>query len=163
MRTIAVVLGLVLFTVVAGIALTRSTYGFYRGWHGEGRLGFVGKRLDLTDSQKQQIKSIWHAESPSVAALIREFASEQKQMNTVSSEAAFDPTKIVPIANAQAATLAKILVEKEKLVSMIYTNVLTPEQRAKADQWRQQWPTQLDQIADHIATVSGDSSEHTQP
>jgi Spy/CpxP family protein refolding chaperone len=98
---------------------------------------------------------------PTVVSLIREFASEQKQMNAISTEGGYDPVGIGAIANSQAVTLAKLLVEKEKLVPTIYTNVLTPEQRIKADRWRQQLPSRLNEIADQIAHMSGDASGNT--
>jgi hypothetical protein len=61
------------------------------------------------------------------------------------------------IANQEALTLTKLLVEKEKLQSTIYTTVLTPEQRTKADRWRQQWPSRLDGIANRIAHAASEA------
>jgi len=58
--------------------------------------------------------------------------------------------KEAALPNNQALTLAKLIVENERLASTIYTTILTPEQRAKADRWRQQLPSRLDGIADRM-------------
>jgi hypothetical protein len=56
-----------------------------------------------------------------------------------------------PIANRQAVTFTKLSMEKEKMITMIYVNVLTPEQRSKADRWRAKCPARLEEIASRIA------------
>ena len=55
------------------------------------------------------------------------------------------------IADRQAATLAQLIVEKEKLESKIYTTVLSPEQRTKTDKLQEQWHSCLDRIAERLA------------
>jgi Spy/CpxP family protein refolding chaperone len=156
MRRVAILSGVVALIVIAGITVSRASYLQRFGWHAHGPLGFIANQLELSDAQKTQIKAIWQAESPTIASLIREFAAEQKQMNEASAEN-LDGSKIQLIANNEGSTLAKALVEKEKLQSAIYTTVLTPKQRAKADRWRQQWPSRLDGIADRIAHAAGEA------
>jgi Spy/CpxP family protein refolding chaperone len=48
----------------------------------------------------------------------------------------FDEVKVRAIADKQAAILAQLLVERQRLISKIYNDVLTPEQRTKADELR---------------------------
>jgi Spy/CpxP family protein refolding chaperone len=46
-------------------------------------MGFVARQLDLTDNQKSQIKTIWEGERPNIAEVVRELASEQKEMDAL--------------------------------------------------------------------------------
>ena len=57
-------------------------------------------------------------------------------MASVTAQGSFDEGKVQAIADRQGTTLAKFLVEKEKMKSKIYATVLTPEQRAKAEKLR---------------------------
>jgi Spy/CpxP family protein refolding chaperone len=72
----------VVLIVGVGIAAARASYPQGYGWHAHGPLGLIANQLKLNADQKTQIQSIWQAESPTVASLIREFAAEQKQMNS---------------------------------------------------------------------------------
>jgi Spy/CpxP family protein refolding chaperone len=108
------------------------------------------ERARSADAQKQQIKAIWQKERPAVAGLVRELAEEQKDLNLASAEGKPDENAMAPIANRQTVTVMKLMIEKEKVISNIYT-VLTPDQRTKADRWREQWPSRLEKIADRIA------------
>jgi Spy/CpxP family protein refolding chaperone len=106
--------------------------------------------LNLSDEQKAQIKSIWGAERPAIASLVREFSVENKEMDAATAQGSLDEAKVQEIADRQGATVAKILVEREQLRSKIYSTVLTPEQRTKADALQAQWHSRLDQIADKL-------------
>jgi hypothetical protein len=70
----------------------------------------------------------------------------------------FDENSIAPIANRRAATLTRLMIEKEKVISAICMRVLTPEQRIRSDRWRAQWSSRLEEIADLIA-----NEEHVVP
>ena len=58
-----------------------------------------------------------------------------------------DEGKVQEIAARQGATIAKLLVEKEHFKSKIYTTVLTPEQRTKADELQARWHERLDHMS----------------
>ena len=123
-----------------------------RGWSHHGPLGYVAHELNLSDAQKSQIKSLWEAERPTVASLVQELASEGKEMVSVTAQGNFDDGKVEAIAARQGTTIAKLLVEKERLKSKVYTTVLNPEQRTKADELQKKWHSRLDHVA---ARVSG--------
>jgi Spy/CpxP family protein refolding chaperone len=89
----------------------------------------VAYELNLSDTQKSQIKSIWESERPTVAPLLQELASEGKEMDSVTVQGRLDESKVQAIAARQGETIAKLLVEKERLKSKIYTTVLNSEQR----------------------------------
>jgi Spy/CpxP family protein refolding chaperone len=114
-------------------------------------MGYVARELDLTDNQKSQIKTIWEGERPNISELVHELASEQKEMDTLTlQDGAPDDARIQDITTRQGATLAKLLAEKERLTGKIYSQVLTPAQRTKADQLLKGWSSHLDRVADRI-------------
>lgn len=126
-------------------------------WFHHGPMGYVAHELDLSDTQKSQIKTIWDNERPNVAVLAHELASEQKEMDALTSQGnAPDEAKVQDVAARQGATLAKLLVEKEELTGRIYSQVLNPAQRTKADKFRDHFSSRLDHIADRIGDTSGE-------
>lgn len=157
MKRIMIWSGVALLLVATGIFVVRAhgagRQGFGRaGWRHHGPLGYVAYELNLSDAQKSQIKSLWEAERPTVASLVQELASEGKEMVSVTAQGNFDDGKVEAIAARQGATIAKLLVEKERLKSKVYTTVLNPEQRTKADELQKKWHSRLDHVA---ARVSG--------
>src|SRR5260370_38248583 len=138
MKRVGIWLSVVLLFVAIGIIVARADgsgrHGWgRRGWSHLGPLGYVAHELNLSDAQRSQIKSMWEAERPTVASLVQELASEGKEMDTVTAQGSLDESKVQAIAARQGETIAKLLVEKERLKSNIYTRVLNPEHRTKAD------------------------------
>ena len=131
-----------------------------RGWSHHGPLGYVAHELNLSDAQKSQIKSMWEAERPTVASLVQELASEGKEMDSVTAQGNVDESKVQAIAASQGATIAKLLVEKERFKSKIYTTVLDPEQRTKADEIQKRWHSRLEHVAARIASGDGAASHN---
>jgi len=143
--------------ITAAWAQTRTWRGG-RGpfWFHHGPMGFVAHELDLNDTQRSQIKSIWEGERPNISELVREFASEQKEMDALPFQnGAADEGRIQDITAREGATLAKLLGEKEKLTGKIYSQVLNPTQRTKADELRKRWSSRLEHVADRIGNTTG--------
>jgi Spy/CpxP family protein refolding chaperone len=111
--------------------------------------------LNLSDAQKAQIKSMWEAERPTVASLVQEMAFEGKEMDSATAQGTLDDSKVQAIASRQGETIAKLLVEKERLKSKIYITVLNPEQRTKADELQKAWHSRLDRVAFRIGSGGG--------
>jgi len=120
------------------------------GWSHAGPLGYVAHELNLSGAQKSQIKSMWDAERPTVASLVQDLASESKEMDAATAQGSLDDTKVQAIAARQGETIAKLLVEKERLKSKVYTTVLNPEQRTKADELQKTWHSHLDRVASRL-------------
>ena len=91
--------------------------------------------LNLSDEQDTQIKAILEAEKPKVQPLIAELAANRKALQEATDNGAFNEAQVSAIAAKQGDTLAALIVEKERVKTQIYA-VLTPEQRAKAEQFR---------------------------
>jgi Spy/CpxP family protein refolding chaperone len=107
--------------------------------HGPGRfpLAYLSRELNLTDSQRDQIASMWKEELPRVRPLLRELLGGLSEMPLADANGSFAEVKARAIADKQAAILSQLLVERQRLISRIYNDVLTPEQRQKADELRQ--------------------------
>ena len=147
--------------IVIGITAAWTQTRTWRGaqgptWFHHGPMGYVAHELDLSDTQKSQIKTIWEGERPNISELVREFASEQKEMDALTfQEGAADEGKIQDITTRQGATLAKLLAEKEKIAGKIYSQVLNPAQQTKADELRKRWSSRLEHVADRISNSTG--------
>jgi Spy/CpxP family protein refolding chaperone len=148
---------LVVVVIVAGIAVARAAGPGHRGWGGRGwgfhgPLGYVSHELNLNDAQKSQIKTLWQAERPAVAKLVRDLASECKELDSATTQGTFDESKAQAIAARQGETIANLLVEKERFKSKVYSTVLNADQRAKAEELQKKWESRLDHAADHLGT-----------
>jgi Spy/CpxP family protein refolding chaperone len=155
MKRIMIWSGLALLLVATGIFVARAhgsgRQGFGRGgWSHHGPLGYVAYELNLSDAQKSQIQSMWEAERPAVASLLQELASENREMDSATAQGSLDDSKVAAIAALQGSTISRLLVEKERLKSRVYTNVLNPEQRNKADELQKEWRSRLDYVAARI-------------
>jgi Spy/CpxP family protein refolding chaperone len=144
-----------LLLVALGIVVARADssrrYGWGgRGWGNHGVLGYVAHELNLSDAQRSQIKSMWQAERPAVASLVQELASESKEMDSATAQGNLDESKVRAIASRQGETIAKLLIEKERFQSKIYSGVLNPEQRIKTDELHKVWHSRMDRVADRI-------------
>lgn len=161
-RIVWAILGVALVAVGITAAWTQ-TWTWRGGWHGShgffwcqhGPMGYVTHELDLSDTQKTQIKTIWQGERPNIAELVRGFAAEQKEMDALTlQDGARDEGKIQDVTARQGATVAKLLREKEEVTGKIYSQVLNPAQRTKADELGKHWTSLLDHIADRIGNVN---------
>ena len=161
MKRYMIWLSMGLLLVAIGIIVAQADGPGRRGWRGRGwsyhgPLGYVAHELNLSDAQKSQIKSMWEAERPEVASLVQEVASEGKEMDSVTGQGTLDESKVQAIAARQGETIAKLLVEKERFKSKVYTTVLNPEQRSKADELQKVWQSRLDHVAARIGSGGGD-------
>ena len=158
-RIVWTTLGAVLIVVSITVAWTQTrAWGGGHGpfWFHHGPIGFLAHELDLSETQKSQIKTIWEGERPNIAVLVREFASEQKEMAAITfQDGAADEGRMHDISAREGATLAKLFEEKEKLTRKIYFQVLNPAQRKKADELRKGWNSHLEHVADRIGDATG--------
>jgi periplasmic protein CpxP/Spy len=112
--------------------------------HGN-HMAYMAKALNLTDAQKEQVKSIMQANRTSTRSLMQQLAQNRVAMLTATSSGAFDQAKVTALANQQAPLMAQMMVQKESIQHQIYTQVLTPEQRTIADQMRQKQITRINE------------------
>src|ERR1039457_2026888 len=132
------------------------------GWggHRHGHMGFMARELKLTDAQKQQVKTIMQSDRASMHPLMQQLAENRKALLAVTANGAFDQAKVQAIANQQSQAMAQLMVQKASIQHQIYTQVLTPEQRTKADQMREKQMARIDQ---RLQRFSQPATEATQP
>ncbi|MCU1320906.1 MAG: hypothetical protein JWM43_555 [Acidobacteriaceae bacterium] len=147
--------GAALLLIVVSIVVARADgpkrYGWSnRGWGHHGPLGYIAHELNLSDAQRSQIKTIWMAEQPTAVSLVQELASESKEMDSTTDQGNLDESKVQAIAARQGETIAKLLVEKERLKSKVYATVLNPAQRIKANELQKTWHLRLDRFGARV-------------
>ncbi|MDX2034132.1 MAG: Spy/CpxP family protein refolding chaperone [Blastocatellia bacterium] len=98
--------------------------------------------LGLTDEQETQIKAILETAKPTVQPLVAQLAVNHKALAEATANGAFNETQVKAIAARQGDTLAALIVEKERVKTQIYA-ILTPEQRAQAEQIRERIENRL--------------------
>lgn len=138
---------IVIVASIAAVLVAGSVFAFAQSrrggrFAGSGVPAFAQRFLDrasvylgLSDEQEAQIKAILEAEKPKVQPLIAELAANRKALQEATDNGTFNEAAVKAIADKQGETLAALIVEKERVKTQIYA-VLTPEQRAKAEQFR---------------------------
>ena len=113
--------------------------------HRHGHMGYLAKELNLTDAQKTQIKTIMQAQRTTMRPLMQQLMQNRVDTINATSGGAFDQAKIQALANQRAQIMAQLEVQKAQIHSQIYNQVLTSDQKAKADQLRQAKLARLNQ------------------
>lgn len=147
-KVFIVATGLILLVgfVVANAEMRGWHRGFgHRGWH-HSPLGYVARELKLTDAQNQQIRTIWEGERPALSKLAKQFADENRALSAATAKGVVNEAEASRIAGLQGATLGQLILEKEHLKAKIYADVLSQEQRDKADVLLSRWQSHIDQL-----------------
>ena len=74
------------------------------------------------------------AERSRMAPLLAEAAKNREQLHESTASGKFDEARVRSLAAQQAQTMTEMIVEKERVKARIYNEVLTAEQRTRADQ-----------------------------
>ena len=126
--------------------------GGYHGMGGPGHgMGFMARELNLSDAQKEQVKTIMQANHANMKTVMQQMEQNRQALLTATANGAYDPAKIQALANQQAQLQAAITVQHEALKHQIYTQVLTSEQQAKAEQLRTQ---EINRITEHLQKMA---------
>jgi len=116
-----------------------------KGWHG-GRGGDFGHRgmggifhaLDLTDAQKAQAKQIRESHQAAIQALREQIRAKHMEIRQSEQGGTFNEAlatqKLTEIAGTQAKLMGEEFQIRQQMLSL-----LTPEQKAKLDQLRNEW------------------------
>ena len=118
----------------------------WRG-HRHAAMERMARELNLTDAQKAQIKSMRQAQKTTVRPLMQQMAQNRLAMLNATAGGAFDQAKVQALANQKAQIEAQLAVQKASFRSQIYNQVLTADQKAKADELRQK---QIARINEHL-------------
>jgi protein CpxP len=93
----------------------------------------IASVLNFTEAQKAQTKTLMEAGHAAVAPLQQKIEEVRKQLELATAHGQFDEAQVRALATQQAQLMAETIVEHERIKSKIY-NLLTQEQRTKADE-----------------------------
>jgi periplasmic protein CpxP/Spy len=111
-------------------------HGHFGRHGGRGDFGMMGFRnLDLTDAQKAQLKQIRENHSQSIAPLMQEIRAKRQEIR---QGGAFDESQVAQKLKEIAPLEAKLMGERARIHQEMLS-VLTPDQKAKLDQMREQF------------------------
>lgn len=110
------------------------------GHHGRrGGFGMMGFRnLDLTDAQKAQLKQIHENHRQSIAPLTQEIRAKRQEIRQASEGGAVDEALVAQKLKEIAPLEAKLMSERAR-IHQESLSVLTPDQKAKLEQMREQF------------------------
>jgi protein CpxP len=128
------------------------------GGHRHGQMGQVAKELNLTDAQKAQIKTMRQAQRATLRPLMQQMAQNRLATLNATANGAFDQAKMQTLANQRAQIMAQLEVQKASLHSQIYNQVLTADQKAKAEQLRQNQITRVNQRIQKLSEATPEAS-----
>ena len=122
------------------------------GGPGHGHMGFLARELNLTDAQKAQVKTIMQANKAGMKTVMQQLAQNRAAMLAATANGAYDPVKIQSLATQRAQLEATMIVNRESIRHQVYTQVLTADQQAKADQLRAQQINRINERQQKMAT-----------
>ena len=120
---------------VGGFAAVAKAQG--PGGHGPGGGllgGMIGHMLDLTDAQKEQIKTITKTAFDSNQTLMTQLKAS-REAERAAIQAGKSDAELAQLAQSYAALHTQLHATRLQTEAKIY-KVLTPEQRVKADKFR---------------------------
>lgn len=115
----------------------RDGLGKYHRRHA-GRLKAILQQLNLTDQQKTQVKQIWANHRESMTPIANQLRSKRQELRQSIQGATFDEALVTQKLTEMAGLKAKLVGERFK-IRQETLSVLTPEQKAKLDQMREQF------------------------
>ena len=99
-------------------------------WGARGHMmGFPFKQLELTDSQRTQVKEVMQKEHATMKPLMQQMHTMQQQLKQY-SEGTYDDAKVQALVSQQAQTLVQLKVQETRIHSEIY-QLLTADQQSK--------------------------------
>lgn len=112
----------------------------HRGGH-KG-MGMMFRGLDLTDAQKEQMKAIGQANRESTKSLRDQMKANGEQLAQATANGTFNEAQVQAIAQQQGVLHAQMIVAREKVKSQMFA-ILTPEQKAKAAEMKEQFKQKM--------------------
>ena len=116
--------------------------GFGGPGFGGHMMGYLSRKLELTDAQQSQVKEIMAKEKPTFQPLILQMAQNHQQMRQLVMANGFDEAKVREMAAQQTQTLTELTVQRARVESELY-QVLTPRSENQAGNHYQSAPAAL--------------------
>ena len=96
-------------------------------------LEHLTRALNLTEAQSAELKPFFDSERATIDALTKKIEESHQQIQAATKDGHFEETQVRALAVQLAQAQADVLVEHARFHAKLY-NVLTPEQRANAEQ-----------------------------
>ena len=103
-------------------------HGFGMGEH----LGFYAEKLNLTDDQKAQVKSILQKEGPAIKPLFQQSHQIDLQLREY-AQGTYNEAKVRALAAQKAQVETELTVQKTRMHNELF-QLLTPEQQSQLKQ-----------------------------
>lgn len=107
-----------------------------RGDHHRGDGMRFMRRLDLTEAQRDQVKTIFQEQAPAVRERMEAARKAQQELRTMALSPNFDSNRARELADAAAKAHADAAVLRAEGMSRVFA-LLTPEQRQKLEERRE--------------------------
>lgn len=95
----------------------------------------MAARLELTEPQQEEIHTLIEAQMPALKPLIGQLMHSRKRLAEINDGDTFQEAETRSLVEQQSKALDELLVIKERLRHQI-NQVLTPDQRTKAEEMR---------------------------
>ena len=128
-------------TALAAVGSSQDTSGWVEHRVAKRVIARIEARLNLTDQQREQAKTILKTEEPAILALAQSARQEREEMAAMST---FDQTQAEAVAQKYGATNAAIVVERAK-VRLELRAVLNDAQRQQLEQLRARFGSHADE------------------
>jgi Spy/CpxP family protein refolding chaperone len=99
-------------------------------------MGFMAKKLNLTDDQKTQMKAVFEKEHPTIKPLMQQQRQIDLQLRQY-VEGTFDQAKVQALAAQKAQIQAQLTVQETRIHNELY-QLLTPDQQSQLKQMEAQ-------------------------
>ena len=130
-----------------------------KSWGGHhAHKAYLMRELNLTDAQKTQVKEMFEANKATGLPLMQQMAANKKAMLEATANGNYDQAKIQALATQQAQLMAQAMVQKQAIQHQIYTQVLTADQRTKADELRAKQISRIDSRMQKLSQSTASNS-----
>ena len=107
----------------------------HKSMHGPGRGPMMMfRQLNLTDDQKGKVKEIFEANKGTAQPLMEQLKANHEKIAALNGS---DEAQLQTLAKQQGDLMAQMIIEREHVKSQVFA-ILTDEQKAKAEQMRDQ-------------------------
>jgi len=114
----------------------RGFHGRGHGRHGGGMMGF--RNLDLTDAQKAQMKQIRETSFQNLGPVMEQIRAKRQEIRQANQDGNVNEALIAQKLTEIAPLEAKLQAERARVHQQMLS-VLTPDQKAKLDQQREEF------------------------
>lgn len=157
-RFLAAVLAVLLGSAIAKSQTTDSAppppaHGPEFGMEGH-MMGFYAKFLDITDTQRDQMKAVMQKERSTMKPLMRQAHQLDQQLKQY-VEGTYDEAKVQALVAQQSQTLVQLKVEEARIHSELY-QLLTSDQQSKLKEFEANRAAQRQQ---HMKSAPANDSE----